>query len=668
MSRIVTESSQQSQQQQSQQNAQGPSRSKLVQRLLDNSSDLPAFLKDLLTTQAVLVAGTEAAAFVVEQQGDKASLRLLHHIRPDESDQETRAQAIRAFTNIIQPCVLQRKDGAIEVGEIDNGEMQYCLVTVMRSEGDVVAASAVITRCRDMERAKQRLQSMQLVAGYFELFSLRRYTEQAKALAERHQHVLQYSSAVSTAEGFEAASMGLCNELATRTGASRVSLGWVRGSPLKGRVVKVKALSHTEKFDKKQELIVSIQKVMEECFDQEEPVRFDPEGQSTANVTRAAQELSRSQGGNSVMSVPLRRRDEIVGILTMEFPPRSQVDPGTEAGAIVAAEILAPQLYDRHENDRYIFTKIGLSIENAAKAAVGPRHMGVKLIILAVIGLLAFCVLYKPVYNVRAPFQLVAVEKRLISAPFDGQVDQVLVRPGQSVKKGDVLAKMKVTELQLERLKELEEARKKEFEADKYYNDRERKQLAEAEMAKREQAAAEARADLLQYRINQASIVAPFDAIILRGDLFDKPGLPLRQGEVLFELAQSDPENPSRTAVEMEALVSERDIQEVKRIWEAQKKGELEKRDADGRLATSSYPNDDFAFKITRIVPLGEPKDGENVFRVYADVPTPEQWMHPGLAGEARFDIEKRPFWWIWTHRLTDWLKLKMWNIPQVGV
>ena len=110
--------------------------------------------------------------------------------------------------------------------------------------------------------------------------------------------------------------MNFCNELANRAGASRVSLGW-----LKGENVKVKALSHTEKFDKKQELIVKLTKVMEECLDQEEPVRFDADGTRSENVTREAEALLRTQGNNSVYSLPLRRRSELVGVVTLEFSP-----------------------------------------------------------------------------------------------------------------------------------------------------------------------------------------------------------------------------------------------------------------------------------------------------------------------------------------------------------
>src|SRR5439155_2170468 len=133
---------------------------------------------------------------------------------------------------------------------------------------------------------------------------------------QSHQHVLQLATAVATAEGFSSAGMNLCNEMATRTGASLVSLGWV-----KGEKVRVNALSNTGEFDKRQELIVSLERVMEECYDQEDVVQFEPGGTTSPNVTREAQALSRSQGGDTVVAIPLRRQDEVLGVLVLEFAP-----------------------------------------------------------------------------------------------------------------------------------------------------------------------------------------------------------------------------------------------------------------------------------------------------------------------------------------------------------
>src|ERR1700744_844179 len=89
--------------------SQSISRSRLVQRLLAAGADLPAFVRDLLTTQAVVVAGTEAAGFLIEavpveepeatEDGapkalpapPEIRLKVIEHVRPDQSTPEVRA-------------------------------------------------------------------------------------------------------------------------------------------------------------------------------------------------------------------------------------------------------------------------------------------------------------------------------------------------------------------------------------------------------------------------------------------------------------------------------------------------------------------------------------------------------------------------------------------------
>jgi hypothetical protein len=690
-------SSQESQQQQAQQPGQG--RSKLVQRLLGSSANLPQFINDLLQTMAVVVAGTEAAGFLVERQqvqvpaetapggggddgvadgppvsapggdGDDAvvpsdtpppqsptppsirvgiTLRPIAHLRPDDSDADTRNAAIRAFQEIVAPCVQQGKDGAIEVGAPDAGEPQYCLVTLLRSEGMVVAAAAVITRARDLERARQRLTSMQLVAGYFDLFSLRRGADQARAVAQNHQNVLQLATAVGTAEGFESAAMNLCNELANRTGATRVSLGW-----LKGKTIKVRALSHTEKFDKKQELIVQIEKAMEECLDQEEPVRFDGDGTfRSQNVTRAAEQLARAQGGNSVLSLPLRRKDDVSGVITLEFaPPTKPVEPLIEA-LITAADMLTPSLKDRFDNDRWLIVKTGHSIQKVAGMAIGPKHMLAKLIIALVIGAAAFVTFFRPMYHVSAPFMLAAVGKQPVSIPFDGRILRIginprthkMFEPGDEVRAGEVLAEMNTDELH----KQLLVARSREGEAchkaaaAKAQSNQPGK-LAEMRQAEFEAEGYKHEAELYEIQIDDAKMKSEFDGLIIKADeLETKTNLAVHKGDILMEVARAGD-------LRAELAVSERDVQE------------LREKTQHGKLATSSFPSEEFGFTIDRIVPSGDAKEGDNVFKVYATLDQSAPWMRPGMAGEAKVDVEKRRLVWIWTHRLIDFLKLKLW-------
>jgi multidrug resistance efflux pump len=642
---IVEPSSHDSEKQQQQQ--QGvPSRQKLVQRLLSATSSLPAFVHDLLTTQAVVVAGTEAAGFIIEksqQEEGTFSLRAIAHIRPDNSTAEVRQAAIQAFTDIIQPCIVQNKDGAIEIsGSGDAIEPQFCLVTLLRNEGQVVAVSAVITRCRDLERAQQRLMSMQLVAGYFDLYTLRRTSDTARVVAQSHQHVLQLATAVATAEGFQAAANNFCNELAIRTGAARVSVGW-----LKGKNIKVAALSHTEQFDKKQELIVHLQNAMEECLDQEEAVQFDPgpDGQSSANVTRDAQALSRAEGGHVVLSLPLRRQAEIVGVVTLEFAPNQRLGPQAATGLAVAVDLLAPQLYDRHENDRWLITKVGLSTRETAKLAIGPKHMLAKLlIVLAIVGLwfISPWSVYVPMYHVSAPFQFAPIEKRSLPAPYDGIIEKVNFRPGDPVKEGDVLIQLETYQLELDLAKAEARAESLAREADLNYNDPTKTAEYKITLAQRDEALAEA--DLLRWKISQASLIAPYDGEVLKGDLKDKVGSPVKMGDVLMELGEEG-------KLQAELAIAERDIQQIQEGQE-------------GDLATTNDPRNTYRFKIDRVVRMGTPEEGSNVFKVYALPQVDQQptgWL-PGMAGEARVDIERKSLAWIWTHRVVDFLVLKVWS------
>jgi len=641
----------------------GGSRSRLVARLLAASSNLPAFIKDLLTTQAVVVAGTEAAGFLIERvaaqptaEGDDAklpaetlSLRLIEHIRPDSSPPEVRKQAIEAFTDIIKPCIQRNSDGVIEVGsQSDATESQFCLVTLLRNEGELVAVSAVITRARDAEQAQQRLMSMQLVAGYFDLFTLKRTAEQSRVIAQSHQHVLQLVSAVSTATGFQAAANNFCNELALRTGATRVSLGW-----LKGTNIKIKALSHTEQFDKKQELITQLEAVMEECADQEEPVFFDPEGkQTTQNVVRAAANFGKSTANSGVMSLPLRKLGEIVGVVTLEFDQAAKLGPQAAQGLAVAVDLLAPQLHDRHENDRWLITKTGISIRENAKVVMGPKHMLAKLICTSLLALLLFSIFYKPMAHVSAPFQFAAIEKRSIVAPFDGYIKEVKVKPGTStalVKKGDVLLVMDTNELTQKMAISLSNANAKLREAEKNLADKSK--VAEYKQAMQDRETSLREVDYYKGQIERATVRAPIDGEVIKGDLEDKIGAQVRPTDVLFEIAQRD-------SLRAELSVNERDIQ-------------LIQNQKSGTLATTSLPTEKFPFKIERIVPMGEAKEGQNTFKVYArldresanwpkDAKSDQGW-YPGMEGEARIEDQRRSVMWIWTHRFVDFVRLSLW-------
>lgn len=651
MSTVVDSSqsggSQEKQQQRKQQDEQKAlSRVQRLQKLIQHAPDLPQFLHEVIYQQAVTVAGTEAAAFVI-RPGEQSGflLDLVDHLRPDESTEDVRAAAINAFKEIIRPCVEQNKDGAIEVDGADaSGEVQYCLVTLLRDGNAIVAATSVICRARDLQRAQQRLESMRLVAGYFELFLMRGKLEQFALQSKTHQDVLQFVSAFSTAEGFVGAGMALCNELAARTGAARVSIGWRRWQLNGANAVRLKAMSHTENFDRKQELSVAIEKVMDECADQEAPVHYESDGTGSENITRMAQQLSRMEGGATIVSLPLRKGGDVRGVLTLEFHPGTKLNQGVLSGLVVASELLAPQLHDRYENDRWWITKTGLSALNVGKAVVGPKHRLGVLIALLIVGLISFVTLYRPMYHVSAPFQFVTTEKRVLSAPYEGQLARVYVKPGERVKAGQLLAEMRTDDYLLQALAKEREAEGKFREANKLRGEG---KIADAISADELGKAAAALGRYYRAQAEKGRIVSPIDGEVLAGDLMDKQGTVVKLGDELFQIGSTD-----LSHLELEIAVHERDVQEV---HEGQK----------GQLAITSLPGERVDFEVRRIVPEGAPKDNKNVFKVYGVVtgtPTEATRWLPGMAGEVNIEVEPRSLAWQWTHRFVDWVKMKAWT------
>ncbi len=351
-----------------------------------------------------------------------------------------------------------------------------------------------------------------------------------------------------------------------------------------------------------------------------------------------------------MLSLPLRRHAEIEGVVTLEFLSSDAVNPKIVESLSIAVDLLAPQLYDRHENDHWLITKAGISARNTAEELVGPKHWIAKLVTVGVVLLLLFltnifglldntALDIRPIYHVSAPFTFAALERRSICAPFDGQIDQVWVRPGVTVKMGTPLFSLKTDDLVKQKAKSDSEALYHLRRAQAYAADPTKTADGLAEMAQHDES--KATSDLLASQIDRATIRAPFDGQILKGDLSDKKDVPVKEGEEQMLFGQ-----PGNLRAEL--VVNERDIQDVV-------------EQARGTLATTSKPLNKMGFSVERIVPLGSPKEGSNVFTVYGIPDRIESSWRPGMDGEARVEVGKRTWAWIWSHRLLEFVRLKTW-------
>ena len=76
--------------------------------------------------------------------------------------------------------------------------------------------------------------------------------------------VLDMARKVNEADKFKTAGLALTGELADKLHAERVSLGW-----LKHDYIQIKSISHTDRFEKKMQIIQDLEAAMEEAYEQD---------------------------------------------------------------------------------------------------------------------------------------------------------------------------------------------------------------------------------------------------------------------------------------------------------------------------------------------------------------------------------------------------------------
>jgi multidrug efflux pump subunit AcrA (membrane-fusion protein) len=153
---------------------------------------------------------------------------------------------------------------------------------------------------------------------------------------------------------------------------------------------------------------------------------------------------------------------------------------------------------------------------------------------------------------------------------------------------------------------------------------------------------ADAQYALATQRIVKAKISAPFDGIVVSGDLSQLIGSPVEQGKKLFEIA---PLTSFRVILQV-------DEREVRHIEAGQ----------GGNLIISGIAGDPMPFSVVKVTPVATAQDGRNFFRVEARLQRAPPQLRPGMEGVGKISVGERRLWWVLTHSFTDWLRLQLWT------
>lgn len=584
-----------------------------------------AFWLELSGTAAHAVAGRIGAVFVRSTAG---SPWQCIGISPNEPLAE-RQQSLRLCpVQIADLC--EKAGGRLQQSSPADPGMQLLavLLPLPGSDGRIVVAA--VRSSFELDRAEALLDRLTAVASAAPVYQVQHVLKQARTDVGQFSNVLDLLALVNAQEKFVAASMLIVNELTNRLRADRASLGWEK----KG-YVRVRAISHMEKFEKNMDGVQSVETAMEEAYEQDAEVVW-PAPEDAVVVSRDHGRLVEEQTSGFAVSVPLRKEGKPIAVITLERKSAA-FDENEVRWLRLCADQIAPRLIALEERDAWIGARLWRRFTRWAAKLIGVEHTGAKLLAITGVILVAFLLFGRWPHRINGAFELQAAKALVLPAPFDGFLDDILVEKGDLVSSGDVLLRLDERDLLIEKASAMGDLNRALREAEKA---RAEGQLADMRMAEAMAQQAQARLNRLEDRLTRSTLRAPFDGAIVDGDLRERSGAPVRQGEVLFRIARWD-------AMRVQATVDERDIDFIQ-------------PGAEVRLIFASRPDAPTPARVLRVDPMSVTRDGANVFIVHCEIEeVSDPWWRPGMSGTARVDAGKRTPIWLLTRRTLDFFRLR---------
>ncbi|BFM07282.1 HlyD family efflux transporter periplasmic adaptor subunit [Halioxenophilus aromaticivorans] len=579
-----------------------------------------AFAQNWLEIQCRSIQYVERAIFVLADSEDRrlkmAASWPVDNEKPSELLATVRLAARKKNT-----------DGGVRATLTSNQRFDYFAWPIFVN-GHLLGIVAVQTKHQEKPVQRSILQTLKVGAQWLALPEPE--TEKQEQL---FQNTVRLALGITDQADYRAMLTALVNLLILELHCDRVSFGAV-----KEQHCEVVAVSNSANMDAKANLIKAVAHAMDEAIDQDSILNF-PAVANDQNIYRAHKELAKNFGSGSILTVPLVHQEKIFATVTLE---RNESHPFTASEANFCHQLmllLAPSFYMRERLDQPLTKRLSEDARDSFGAVFGLSRLRLKLSLTAAALLVGFSAFTSTQFNVSAGAALEGRIQRSIAAPIAGYIDTAIARAGDTVDQGDIIATMDDSELRLQEAK---------LEAQRQQTNRAlREAMATRDLvqvrvlnAQLDQANAELK--LVQDQLERTRIRAPFNAIIIDGDLSDQLGAPVERGDSLFRIA---PLSGYRVILK----VREQDIAFVQ-------------NDQIGTLTLASLPGEHLPLTVEKITAVATAEDGANVFRVEAALSEAPEILRPGMGGVAKINVGERRMLWIWTRDIVDWIRLKLWS------
>jgi len=229
--------------------------------------------------------------------------------------------------------------------------------------------------------------------------------------------------------------------------------------------------------------------------------------------------------------------------------------------------------------------------------------------------------------------------QRVVAAPISGYLLSSSVRAGDTIRRGEIMASLDDSELKLELARlngGLQKSRREYREAQST------RDLVGVRVIKEQINQITAEIELIEQQLESIHLTAPFDGVVIEGDLSQALGSPVERGQTLFKIAPLDDYR----------IILKVDESEIAYVEQGQQ----------GSLTLSSLSQQSMPIRIERITSAAKAEDGANFFRVEASLPESTGILRPGMEGIGKINAGRERMVWIWTHEFIDWFRLWAWS------
>jgi len=584
----------------------------------DNAAD---FCKSWLSLQCVQVSEVRAAMLLMEQGGGTF---VPAGVWPsDNTDVTYLAPGAQQSLGERRGLILRGQAGALVV-----------VAYPVEIDGRVHGAVVLDVIERPDEALQTVLRQIHWGVGWLESLFLRRQGQEETKNLERARTALDVLGVAAEQSRLEDMGLAVVNDLASRFACDRVAFGVDRDG--RARLV---ALSHSAFFEKKSQFVADLENAMDEALDQRRSIVWPPagseDGTSVAGVAIAHRDFAAHR---AVCSVLLSCRGKGIGVLSFERNSGIAFSADEVLGFEAIGGVLGPLVDSRIALHQWFAGRLADRLRNYWGHLKDPRRPAFRVALLVSVLLLLAILFIDGDFRVSAKSVIEGETQRSAVAPFAGFIREAPVRAGMIVRKGQIMASLDDRDLLLERQRWRAEREQHER---RYRDALSKHERASAHVSLAQANESESQLALVEEKLARASVLAPFDGIVVSGDLTQLLGSPVEQGKLLFEVAPLD-------AYRVILKVDDRDIRYVR-------------AGQGGRLVLTGFAADALDFKVHNIS-MAQAEEGKNLFRVEARLDRSDIKLRPGMEGVGKIIVGDRSYAWIWTHRLFDWLRLQAWT------